>query len=589
MGILEDALSGAAYVLDTPGSLTRGVLAGRFGERLSGRDLLSSYGLADPEDDSLMAGVRDIGTSILTDPLTYFGGALASKAGRLLSPGMSRFSALRQARSAIPIAKGVEPGGVIPRIIGGAADAPATIVAEQQAADVLGAMEPVVQDYNFAHPPRATLPFGSSWMSNPNATSPERAHFGGAVIARDYPAQLVQEARQEGLPLFNVPPELTGSEGYKNLVENFIDQQIPADKLTRELAARGMLVRGTAGAPMQGLPLPLRAAAALQGEGRGPLSQGLGEILGEATVQGMVPRGAEAQAAAVKDFLFNPLNPARPNALFHLRETSPIASEIFQSLPQAKEGLQGLGQSLGQGLQNLKGQIGEAVSNPLESLGALFDQPEAPSAFGQLRRAREATRLKTLGSAVGRELEEGASLEEIAHLRETHRPRVIRRMVDNARANPQLAGDYPPLIRAAGVLQGMRKVPGVSAVPWGDASGAPNALGVLLEDLAANSMQQRGALNQLKSGADFLFNPNSANRGSHYMSYDNISPLVGSLYKNLPMLAQKAKQAALIGGGLSAGAAGLSQSQTVGELLRALQGYLPDGPGPDEQPYLTGL
>jgi hypothetical protein len=70
-------LSGLGYILDTPGALARGILAGKplsvFGsseERVSGRDLARQYGLAGDEDGWLnFAG--GLGVEVLTDPLTY--------------------------------------------------------------------------------------------------------------------------------------------------------------------------------------------------------------------------------------------------------------------------------------------------------------------------------------------------------------------------------------------------------------------------------------------------------------------------------------------------------------------------------------
>ena len=47
---LLDILTDIGYVLDTPGALTRGLLAGRPGERVGGREMLTEWGLTDPND-----------------------------------------------------------------------------------------------------------------------------------------------------------------------------------------------------------------------------------------------------------------------------------------------------------------------------------------------------------------------------------------------------------------------------------------------------------------------------------------------------------------------------------------------------------
>lgn len=97
--LLDSLLGGLNYVGETlgkPGAAVRGMLAGRpdqllnlipfsdaMGvtrpeERTSGRDLLRQYGLVDQEDGigNFLGGM---GAEILTDPLTIFGGKLASK------------------------------------------------------------------------------------------------------------------------------------------------------------------------------------------------------------------------------------------------------------------------------------------------------------------------------------------------------------------------------------------------------------------------------------------------------------------------------------------------------------------------------
>jgi len=103
--LLEQAAQGAgtglgtaAYVLDSPGSLVRGLLAGdpgsAFGtseERVSGRDLLRAYNLIGDEDNWLNF-TGGLAVEVLTDPLTYLNpfaalgkGALTKTVGKPLA------------------------------------------------------------------------------------------------------------------------------------------------------------------------------------------------------------------------------------------------------------------------------------------------------------------------------------------------------------------------------------------------------------------------------------------------------------------------------------------------------------------------
>ncbi len=62
MNPLLDALGDVGYVMDTPGAYLRGLLGGAAGARMSGQDLLSSYGV----DGGMLGGTA---TEMVTDPL----------------------------------------------------------------------------------------------------------------------------------------------------------------------------------------------------------------------------------------------------------------------------------------------------------------------------------------------------------------------------------------------------------------------------------------------------------------------------------------------------------------------------------------
>lgn len=84
---IGSGLSTLGYVLDTPGALLRGTLAGRVGKRMSGRELLQSYGAVGNNRSGLDLGdVLGFGADLLVDPLNLIGGAgilgKASKASK---------------------------------------------------------------------------------------------------------------------------------------------------------------------------------------------------------------------------------------------------------------------------------------------------------------------------------------------------------------------------------------------------------------------------------------------------------------------------------------------------------------------------
>jgi hypothetical protein len=107
--LAETGMSGlqlAGTILDTPGAIVRGILAGRplsafSDERVSGRDLLRQYGLVGEEDNYVNFGAG-LAAEMLTDPLTYLNpfailgrgsltryvGEPLRKAGMLRDPGL---------------------------------------------------------------------------------------------------------------------------------------------------------------------------------------------------------------------------------------------------------------------------------------------------------------------------------------------------------------------------------------------------------------------------------------------------------------------------------------------------------------------
>ena len=99
MDILSDVFGGVGYALDTPGALTRGLLAKgadafagreiRDDWRASGRDLLEATGIAGPNQEGLDFGdVAGFATDLVVDPMNLMGlGWLGKTAGQAADVG----------------------------------------------------------------------------------------------------------------------------------------------------------------------------------------------------------------------------------------------------------------------------------------------------------------------------------------------------------------------------------------------------------------------------------------------------------------------------------------------------------------------
>ncbi len=75
-------LSDLGYVLDTPGALLRGVLAGTPGSRASGQRVLKNWGLIDGDENELLsgAGAAGLAADLVLDPLNLLPGFMGLKA-----------------------------------------------------------------------------------------------------------------------------------------------------------------------------------------------------------------------------------------------------------------------------------------------------------------------------------------------------------------------------------------------------------------------------------------------------------------------------------------------------------------------------
>lgn len=122
MDPLMEALAWGGHVLDTPGSIVRGLVSGNvdraFGgildpeQRVSGTQMLQHLGLIG-DDPGLGGEIAGIGASILTDPLTLLGGYGAWKGASRLRAGAdaglgTAVAAGRVAEEAAPLARAAE-------------------------------------------------------------------------------------------------------------------------------------------------------------------------------------------------------------------------------------------------------------------------------------------------------------------------------------------------------------------------------------------------------------------------------------------------------------------------------------------------
>jgi hypothetical protein len=81
MNLIMAAIHGLGYALDTPGALTRGVIAGRPGTRATGREMLESLGILGPNDPNKweLGDFAGFGADMLVDPLNLLGAGAIQK------------------------------------------------------------------------------------------------------------------------------------------------------------------------------------------------------------------------------------------------------------------------------------------------------------------------------------------------------------------------------------------------------------------------------------------------------------------------------------------------------------------------------
>ena len=133
----------------------------------------------------------------------------------------------------------------------------------------------------------------------------------------------------------------------------------------------------------------------------------------------------------------------------------------------------------------------------------------------------------------------------------TQRHELIHGLVDQAARSGNSQG-MPALVKLAATVKG----------PGGAETGLRAGAGAILDELAAQSLENKGAWNQVQGGARFLFGGSPEQRAAYQGVFSKISPTVGRAYGALPYVpyAAGAAGAAGAGGGLLAALLGGGQS-----------------------------
>lgn len=284
MGFLSDALGMVGSAVSAPGDYTRGALAGKFGERMGGRELLRHYGLAGEEDNwgNWLAGMA---TDVATDPLTYAGAfmgaggasSLFGKLGPRLGANAAKLSEL-----AIPAAERAKGGASLVGEVLGSPAAKSVLHEIPSGSKYLGAG---AESLNLQTPAGDVLKI---LKHNPAAAidvpavegviqPTRRVVHGGFEVNRvplasnvgdkavyDSAREMVPGLNSKGIDVFDLKPEDVGLIGGKPTILDMgsIDQMTP--KPFRQIVGR--------------TPASWRAAGSLGGASANPL---LRALLGE--------------------------------------------------------------------------------------------------------------------------------------------------------------------------------------------------------------------------------------------------------------------------------------------------------------------
>lgn len=322
---LLDILQGAGNVLDTPGSVVRGLLAGQadkaFGgildpsQRVSGRDMLDRWGVTDANSGT--AG--DIGglvAGVATDPLMWGGGALL----RALGKGGSA------------AAKGVEGMGEAASAAGKAATA-----AEAGVGDVM--MNSQLVPGVSAGPVSPLLNARRNFsvlrdVGMDSANQPTFRAVGGLDNTVGRSKQVLSSANNFVTDsMMDSMNGITPAQGAYSSVNRVASVAADASPGTlRHETMHGLIDNAVRSGDGSGLAMIPRASAAMQ-RANSPLLNGLGQIAEEAAAYGSEGRGPMRQMSNMLSFLDNPTS----GYASQFSQVSPLAAKLYaaRALPNA--------------------------------------------------------------------------------------------------------------------------------------------------------------------------------------------------------------------------------------------------------------
>jgi hypothetical protein len=335
---LLDALGVAGNVIDTPGAVARGLLAGNtdaaFGgimdpsKRISGRGLLENYGLvnAKPEGSSGFdfGDALGMGADLLTNPLTYIPGAgLAARAfggAAKAAPAVADVANAATAASRLGkfanAAKGVQ--AVAP--VAEAAAAPLATAGADAAQSALTPLMNARRSFTMA---KNVTPSNIGSLVGGDTANKMKA----VQVANDLADEVVGQMRSGGA---------MRTAGYFQPSENAgAIMKGAAPEIGRHEVIHGLVNAATTG-DMSGMPLPVKAAASLYRLGGGAEAQnftsGMGNVMNELAAHSMQNRGLLNQLQGGASFLFKP-GQAHNFYASQFAQTSPLAAALYSTLP----------------------------------------------------------------------------------------------------------------------------------------------------------------------------------------------------------------------------------------------------------------
>jgi hypothetical protein len=337
--------------LAMPGQYTRGILAGRPGERLEGRDLLRAWGLTGKQDDwgNFIAG---LGVDFLTDPLTLAAGHLARMGMRAAAAALPVRSGLGRAgsyasgsavaarqrfgdmmgefgiiRNPTPLEAGAQPlaGYVAPRIVGSGTT--------RLQAEAVRAPRAMVEAAWQNLPPGATY-----------AQRAQAARHAAEVYTRNTLRSLGQDAEYLNLINPQSPVEALYDQGRRvmTLTDN-IPGMTPAGlrRNWRHETIHGLIDTATTPERMSRLPWPARWAAneravGLANNDLSKISRSM--ILDEVAAHALENRSLMKQMQGGAAYLFHPGTNAVYSDMYRQAAQrglfDPRVAEAYASLPQ---------------------------------------------------------------------------------------------------------------------------------------------------------------------------------------------------------------------------------------------------------------